>query len=78
LPAAGVSRDEQAEWVFIETEKVLRASGSLTREQNMNILSSQHEEGNMTALVRDFAALVSMTTFIASLAVLSEVVRLLF
>jgi hypothetical protein len=32
----------------------------------------------MTVLVRDFAALVSMTAFIASLAVLSEVVRFLF
>jgi len=34
--------------------------------------------GNMTALVRDFAALVSMTAFIASLAVVAETVRLLF
>jgi hypothetical protein len=32
----------------------------------------------MTALVRDFAALVSMTAFIASMAVLAEVVRFMF
>jgi len=50
----------------------------LTLEQNVNILSAQHEEGLMTALVRDFAALVSMTAFIASVGVLSETFRLLF
>jgi len=44
----------------------------------VNILSTQHEEGFMTALVRDFAALVSMTAFIASVGVLSETMRLLF
>lgn len=44
----------------------------------MNILLVQLEEGTMTALVRDFAALVSMTAFIASLGVLTETVRLLF
>jgi hypothetical protein len=44
----------------------------------VNILLAQHEEGNMTALVRDLAALVSMTAFIASLGVLTETVRLLF
>jgi len=32
----------------------------------------------MTALVRDFAALVSMTAFLASVAVFSETMRLLF
>jgi hypothetical protein len=50
----------------------------LTQEQNVNILSSQCEEDSMTALVRDLAALVSMTAFIASLGVLSETMRLLF
>ena len=44
----------------------------------MNILPSQHEEGTVTVVVRDFAALVSMTAFIASLGVLSETMRLLF
>jgi hypothetical protein len=32
----------------------------------------------MTALVRELAALVSMTAFVASVAVLSETVRILF
>jgi hypothetical protein len=41
-------------------------------------MRSQCEEGTMTALVRDFAALVSMTAFIASVGVLSETMRLLF
>jgi len=50
----------------------------LTLEQNVNILPSQVQEGTMTALVRDFAALVSMTAFVASLGVLSETMRLLF
>ena len=50
----------------------------LTPEQNVNILLSQLEEGTMTVMVRDFAALVSMTAFVASLGVLSETMRLLF
>lgn len=50
----------------------------LTLEQNVNILFAQLEEDTMTALVRDLAALVSMTAFIASVGVLSETVRLLF
>jgi hypothetical protein len=32
----------------------------------------------MTAFARDFAALVSMTAFLASLSVLAETLRLLF
>jgi hypothetical protein len=49
----------------------------LTSEQNLNIVSTNKGGTAMTAYVKDIAAFIVVTTFIASIGVVSETLRML-